>query len=70
MRDDDVEQSADSPLSSEKNDDVNDLGGMRVVPFDVETSADSVRVNDDARRAAERVKRTAEVGADEIVRRK
>ena len=70
VRDDDVEQSADSPLSSEKNDDVNDFGGMRVEPVDVETSADSVRVVDDARRAAEHVKRIAEVCADEVGRRK
>ena len=65
-----MEQSADSPVFSEKNDDVNDLGGMRVEPVDVETSADSVRVVDDARRAAERVKCIAEVCADEVGRRK
>ena len=65
-----MEQSADSPLFSVTKDDVNDSGGMRVEPVDVETSADCVKVVDDARRAAERVKRMAEVGADEVGRRK
>ena len=57
-------------MFSGTNDDVNDLGGTRVEPVDVETSADSVRVVDDARRAAEHVKCIAEVCADEEGRRK
>ena len=65
-----MEQSADSLLFSGTNDDVNDLGGMRVENVDAETSADSVRVVDDGRRAAERVKCIAEVCADEVGRRK
>ena len=46
------------------------LIGLWVEPFDVEKSADSVRVLDDVRRALEHVKRIAEVCVDEVGWRK